>query len=81
MATMDLTEAWNETQARLPLGWTLDGLRCASTGLRPEERSDDWIAVAAGPDGERTEHRSSDPLAALAGLADSLASNRSDGVT
>lgn len=65
----DLTAAWNVTQGRLPEGWTLDGLRCASTGLEPEQRSEDWIAVAVGPAGDEREYRAADPLAALAGLA------------
>jgi hypothetical protein len=68
----DLTAAWNRTQARLPEGWRLDGLRCASTGLLPAERSDDWIAVAVGPDGTEQTHRAPGAIAALEGLADSF---------
>ena len=68
----DLTTAWHETQARLPAGWTVDSLRCASSGLDPVQRSDDWIAVAVGPGGEERRHRAPDPIAALAGLAASL---------
>jgi len=30
----------------MPLGWHLDSLRCTSTGLAPEQRSDRWVAVA-----------------------------------
>lgn len=52
----------------LPDGWTLDGLRCASTGLSPEERSDDWVAVAIGPVGEERASRATDPVRALEGL-------------
>ncbi len=63
-----LTRAWREMQASLPGGWKLDSLRCASTGLSSEQRSDDWIAVVTGPNGEERSYRSSDPLAALAGL-------------
>ena len=62
-------EAWAITQATLPEGWTLDGLRCASSGLREDLRSDDWIAVAVGPTGEERTFRAGDPFAALAGLA------------
>lgn len=65
----DLTQHWRATQRLLPDGWSLDGLRCASTGLAPEQRSDDWIAVAVGPNGERREARSDDPVAALELLA------------
>ena len=67
-----LSAAWAETQARLPDGWTLEGLRCASTGLSPDQRSDDWIAVAVGPDSAEREARAGDPLEALAALASSF---------
>ena len=65
----DLTAAWVWTQARLPEGWSLDSLRCASIGLQAEQRSDDWIAVAIGPDGVERTHRGADAFDALAGLA------------
>ena len=78
----DLSVAWAETQARLPDGWTFEGLRCASTGLSPDQRSDDWIAVAVGPDSAEREARAGDPREALAALASSLEKNDSqlDGV-
>jgi hypothetical protein len=66
--TNDLNETWARVQAALPEGWTLDGLRCASTGLGSEERSDDWIAVAVGPDGEERRARALEPTDALEGL-------------
>ena len=69
----DLTAAWHEAQARLPSGWTLDSLRCASTGLAVGRRSDDWIAAAVGPEGQRRDHRAADPVSALDGLAAALA--------
>ena len=68
----DLAEAWRAAQARLPQGWTLEGLRCASTGLTPGQRSEDWVAVATGPSGEEQSHRAEDPRSALEGLARSL---------
>jgi hypothetical protein len=71
----DLTRAWREAEEQLPKGWRLDGLRCASTSLRPEDRSADWIAVAVNADGEERRHRASDPLAALAGLTASFHAN------
>jgi len=70
-----LATAWADTQARVPEGWMLDGLRCASTGLGVDERSDDWIAVAAGPGSQEREARAGDPLDALAPLASSLESD------
>jgi hypothetical protein len=72
MADDGLTAAWNATQAALPEGWTLDALRCASTTLQPEGRSDDWIAVAVGPHGEQRDYRGADASSALAGLASAL---------
>ena len=60
--------AWRETQANLPGGWTLDSLRCASTGILPDQRSGEWIAVAVRPEGARQTHRAADPIAALTGL-------------
>ena len=60
---------WAATQARLPEGWSLDALRCASTGLAPAERSDDWVAVAIGPAGETRSARAQAPDEALEALA------------
>jgi hypothetical protein len=67
-----MTRAWKEAQERLPEGWHLDGLRCASTGLAEEQRSDDWIAMAVGPAGEGRDYRATDPVTALIGLAASI---------
>ncbi len=67
-----LGEAWASAQGRLPEGWTLDGLRCASTGLAEGQRSDDWVAVAISAEGDERSYRSDDPIAALEGLAASL---------
>lgn len=68
----ELTQAWRAAQARLPEGWVLDGLRCASSGLAVEQRSDAWVAVAVGPSGEERTFQSDDPLGALAGLVGSF---------
>lgn len=72
--THDLAAVWDEIADRLPDGWSLDGLRCASTGLSEAQRSEDWVAVASGPDGEQREHRASQPIDALRGLATTLES-------
>jgi hypothetical protein len=66
--TPDIGAAWFRVQAALPEGWTLDGLRCASTGFTEDEGSDEWIAVAVGPEGEERRARAVDPVAALEGL-------------
>ena len=71
-ASDNLSVAWAEAQARLPEGSSLVGLRCASTGLGPGQRSDDWVAVAVGPDEAEREARAEDPIEALAALASSL---------
>ena len=70
--TDTLGAAWLAAQERLPDGWQLDGLRCASSGLSPEQRSDDWVAVAMGPAGEQRTHRAADPFDALTGLTESF---------
>jgi hypothetical protein len=67
-----LAEAWNTAQAALPAGWCLEGLRCTSTGLAPEQRGDQWLAEACGPDGACVKVESVDPDAALAALAESF---------
>lgn len=69
-----LMRAWAAAQDRLPDGWHLDGLRCASTGLALDHRSTDWIAVAIGPEGQERSFRAADPFAAWAGLAIDLPS-------
>ena len=65
----DLANVWAEVEKGLPTGWTLDGLRCSSTGLAPDQRSEDWIAVAVGPKGEEHTFRAGEPASALRGLA------------
>jgi len=66
----DLTTTWREVEALLPTGWHLDGLRCASTGLRPEDRSVEWIVVAIDASGAEIQHRAATPDAALCELPD-----------
>jgi hypothetical protein len=44
-------------------------LRCASDGLAPDQRSDDWIALAIGPGGVERRARAADPITALDVLA------------
>lgn len=66
--TTDLSRVWAEVEEQLPSGWRLDGLRCASTGLAPEDRSEDWVAVAIGPGDETRSCRAAEPHEALRGL-------------
>ncbi len=75
-----LSTAWLGAQHRLPNGWQLDGLRCASTGMTAEERSDDWVAVAHGPDGAKRTFQAADPIDALDGLV-AYVSSESSGPT
>ena len=68
----ELRTAWVEAQHELPDGWRLEALRCASTSLRPDDRSESWIAVAIGIDGEERTARGEDPMLALAALVATL---------
>ena len=68
----EVSRAWVTTQERLPDGWTLEGLRCASGDLSVETRSDDWVAVAIGPNDEERSHQAADAVSALAGLMESF---------
>jgi len=63
-----LTEAWHTAQAALPPGWRLEGLRCTSTGLAPDQRGDQWMAEACGPEGACLKVESDEPEQALAAL-------------
>lgn len=74
MAT--LTEAWNTTQAALPAGWRLEGLRCTSTGLAPDQRGNQWMAEACGPEGACVKVESCEPEEALAALTEKLGGTR-----
>ena len=47
-------------------------MRCASTGLLAEQRSDRWVAVAMGPQGEALEANGDNEIAALNALAREL---------
>jgi hypothetical protein len=67
-----LNRAWIEATASLPLGWHLDGLTCASTGLAPEQRSGSWRAWAVGPKGEKIQAEEDGPIGALHALAREL---------
>ena len=60
--------AWRATETALPPGWTLEGLRCQSTGLDPVRRSDAWRAVARGPGGEEHSGEGATPVEALTAL-------------
>src|SRR5437879_13148755 len=71
-----LNRAWIAAEAARPSGWQLDSLRCASTGLAPEQRSDRWLALAAGPEGEtiegeggRADHGPERPCAPVGAIA------------
>lgn len=57
--------AWKAAAEQLPPGWSLDGIRCTSTGLSPGERGDRWRAVAVNADGRSLEATADDPEGAL----------------
>ena len=56
----------------LPEGWVLQGLRCASVGLLPHQRSERWVAEACGPNGECHVVERSTPERALRDLGAKL---------
>jgi hypothetical protein len=64
-----LADVWKATEAALPGGWRLEGLRCTSTGLAPDQRGDRWVAEACGPSGACVKVESGQPEDALADLA------------
>jgi len=72
MAT-DLTAIWREADAALPDDWHLDSLRCASSSIRVEDRSDDWIAVAVDANGAERTARAATPELAIAKLVERTA--------
>jgi hypothetical protein len=67
-----LNRAWITASAALPLEWHLEGVTCASTGLRPEQRSDLLRAWATGPRGQAIEGQGVNVIAALHALAREL---------
>jgi hypothetical protein len=67
-----LTEAWHTAQEALPRGWRLEGLRCTSTGLAPDQRGDQWMAEACGPGSACLKVESGEPDQALAALTEQL---------
>jgi hypothetical protein len=67
-----LSQAWVEASAALPIGWRLDGLTCASRGLAPALRSEQWLARAVGPNGEAMAAEGEGAIAALGALAREL---------
>jgi hypothetical protein len=67
-----MSKAWVEASAALPLGLRLEGVTCTSTGLLPEQRSDRWRAIAAGPNGETVEADDDHAIGALIALAREL---------
>jgi hypothetical protein len=73
---MEIADRYRETVRALPTGWRLEGLRCASSGLDPELRSERWIAEACGPNGECFQLEEESPHHALRTLAAQLRERR-----
>lgn len=48
-----MTQAWNGVQAALPVGWRLVTLAEGPRVADPEIRSEEWVAVARGPNPEQ----------------------------
>jgi hypothetical protein len=76
MPLSGMSKAWVELSAAMPLGWHLDSLRCASTGLQPDQRSNRWVAIAIGPNGHELAGEGDGEILALNALARELAKIR-----
>ncbi len=74
--TEALVRAWTAAAGALPPGWSLDGIRCTSTGLTPAERGDRWRAVALGPGNVTVEAAADAPEGALRELLRSVGGAR-----
>jgi hypothetical protein len=72
MPLAGLSLAWTEASAALPIGWRLDGITCASTGLTPDLRSERWLARAIGPNGQAMAADGEGAIAAVGALAREL---------
>jgi hypothetical protein len=72
MPLAGMSKAWTEASGALPIGWRLDGITCASTGLTPDLRSECWLARAIGPKGEALTADGEGAIAALGALARKL---------
>ena len=67
-----LTQAWTKAEAALPLEWSLMGVVRGPREVDPQIRSENWVAWARGPKGERAEGQGSFPAQALLDLAAKL---------
>jgi hypothetical protein len=65
----EIAELWARAAVTLPPGWRLDSLQCASTGIAPDQRSDDWTAVAVSSNEREVRVTDSTPIAAIERLA------------
>jgi hypothetical protein len=72
MPLAGMSRAWMDASAALPIGWRLDGITCASTGLTPDLRSERWLARAIGPKGEAMAAEGEGAISALGALARKL---------
>ena len=50
--TVGIADLYRRAEDALPIGWRLNGLQCASTGLAIDLRSRRWVAEACGPNEE-----------------------------
>ena len=68
----NLTQAWTRASAALPLEWRLKGVVEGPREVAPAIRSENWLAWAVGPNGERAEGIGDHPAQALLDLASKL---------
>jgi hypothetical protein len=66
--TLGIADLYRRAEDALPIGWRLNGLQCASTGLAVELRSEHWVAEACGPNEECLRMNRVTPVDALLAL-------------
>lgn len=72
MARQSIGDLYLRTARELPAGWILQGLRCTSDGLRPEQRRDGWLVEACGPEGGCVKIAADSPAEALLALSSAV---------
>jgi hypothetical protein len=73
MQERKLTHVWIQVEASLPLEWTLMGVVREPLEEDPQVPSDNWVAFAVGPEGERVEGVGAAAVSALTNLEHELA--------
>lgn len=78
MPRQTISNLYVRTAHALPDGWVLEGLRCTSEGLRPEQRRDGWLVEACGPAGDCVKIEAPSPAEALFALSAEMRRHRGE---